>query len=60
MYSRILSTPFKDIQSYWDPFMAFASQQPVEVLATPEELKLLDNVYDEDPANKMSRLGGVG
>ena len=39
--------------------MAFASQQPVEVLATPEELKLLDNVYDEDPANKMSRLGGV-
>ena len=33
--------------------MAFASQQP-------EELKLLDNVYDEDPANKMSRLGGVG
>ena len=38
--------------------MAFASQQPVEVLATPEELKLLDNVYDE--ANKMSRLGGVG
>ena len=40
--------------------MAFASQQPVEVLATPEELKLLDNVYDEDHAHKMSRLGGVG
>lgn len=37
--------------------MAFASQQPVEVLATPEELKLLDSVYDEDPANKMSRRG---
>ena len=53
LYSQILSTPFKDIQSYWDPFMAFASQETVQVLATKEELDALESAYEEDVSNKL-------
>lgn len=54
LYAKLLSTPFKDLPNYWDPFMAFASQQTVEVLASEEELKTLETAFDGDEKNKLS------
>ena len=55
LYARLLSTPFKDLATYWDPYMAFASQQTVEILASEEELKTLETAFDGDERNKLSR-----
>ena len=55
LYNQILSTPFKDVKSYWEPFMAFASQQTVQVLASPDELKMLESAFAEDSANHMCK-----
>ena len=55
LYNQILSTPFKDVKSYWEPFMAFASQQTVQVLASPDELGMLESAFAEDVSNHMCR-----
>ena len=54
LYAQLLSTPFKDVGNYWDPYMAFASQQTVEVLGSDEEVSTLVSAYDADARNKMS------
>ena len=54
LYKRILSTPFRDVGNYWDPYMGFASQQTVEILGSEEEVSTLVTAYDSNERNKMS------
>ena len=35
--------------------MAFASQQTVQVLASPEELSMLESAFTEDTSNHMCK-----
>ena len=54
LYKRILSTPFRDVGNYWDPYMGFASQQTLEILGSEEEVSMLVSAYDTNDHNKMS------
>ena len=54
LYAKLLSTPFKDVKTYWEPFMNFATQQTIDVLASPEELVELDKAFESNEKNKLS------
>lgn len=57
LYAQLLATPFKEVSTYWDPYMAFATQQTVEVLASKEELEELDKAFESNEKNKLSKSG---
>ena len=39
--------------------MAFASQQTVHVLASPDELKMLESAFEEDSSNRMCKWNSL-
>ena len=40
MYKELLSTPFDKVDKYWEPFEAFSSKLPTELLGDEEELNV--------------------